>query len=87
MRGGAFDGGAPSLRISAFPTAGVHPALSPLRGSLRSATIMFDFFCSLSRTLPLESVFVRGKEDEGLGEKEGRMFITCWAWRKALLSL
>ena len=32
----AFDGGAPSLRISAFPTAGVHPALSPLRGSLRS---------------------------------------------------
>ena len=48
---------------------------------------MYDLFCSLSRTLPLESVFVRGKEDEGLGEKEGRMFITCWAWRKALLSL
>ena len=33
----------------------------------RSATIIFDFFCSLSRTLPFVSVFVRGKEDEGVG--------------------
>ena len=39
---------------------------------VHTATIIFDFFCSLSRTLPFVSVFVRGKEDEGLGEKEGR---------------
>ena len=30
-----------------------------------SATIIFDFFCSLSRAVPFSPVFVRGKEDEG----------------------
>ena len=29
------------------------------------ATIIFDFFCSLSQALPFVSVVVRGKEDEG----------------------
>ena len=34
------------------------------RGTV-TATIIFDFFCSLSRALPFVSVVVRGKEDEG----------------------
>ena len=37
-----------------------------------SATIIFDFFCSLSRTLPFVSVLVRGKEDEGVGGEGGK---------------
>ena len=81
------DGQLASASCDGIGRAGAHPALSPLRGSLRSATIIFDFFCSLSRTLPFVSFFVRGKEDEGWGEKEGRMFITCWARQKVLLSM
>ena len=43
-----------------------HPCQSIAFGdSLRSATIIFDFFCSLSRAVPFLPVFVRGKEDEG----------------------
>ena len=39
--------------------------MAPNKSKADSATIIFDFFCSLSRALPFVSVVVRGKEDEG----------------------
>ena len=56
------------LRRASRPLHARHictPVATAHGGSLRSATIIFDFFCSLSQALPFVSVVVRGKEDEG----------------------